>query len=299
MKKLLIGLIAVVILGVAAYFLFSYFTSSLVETTEDTPFAPEVTQQEGEDQTNEPRTVIGSSAEGREIVAHHYGSGDTRLLFVGGIHGGYSWNTSLVAYELMEHLEQNPSVIPQNVSVTVIPVLNPDGLFEVVGTTERFTRADVPSSEAATVPGRYNGNGVDLNRNFDCDWQSTGVWQNTEVDGGSAAFSEPESRAVRDFIAAEDPAAVVIWYSAAGGVFASNCHNDILPETRDAMNTFAQASGYKAFENYNFYEITGDMANWLAKERVPAISVLLTTHTDTEWSKNRAGVEALLQSYAN
>jgi len=38
--------------------------------------------------------------------------------------------------------------------------------------------------------------------------------------------------------------------------------------------------------------------NWLAKNKIPAISVLLSTHTDTEWDKNRKGVEALLQSYA-
>jgi beta-lactamase superfamily II metal-dependent hydrolase len=40
------------------------------------------------------------------------------------------------------------------------------------------------------------------------------------------------------------------------------------------------------------------MMNWLAKNGVPAISVLLTTHDDTEWEKNRAGVEALLKYYA-
>lgn len=36
------------------------------------------------------------------------------------------------------------------------------------------------------------------------------------------------------------------------------------------------------------------MTNWLAKVGIPTISVLLTNHTDTEWSKNIAGVKALL-----
>ncbi len=40
------------------------------------------------------------------------------------------------------------------------------------------------------------------------------------------------------------------------------------------------------------------MVNWLAKEKVPAISVLLTTHDDTEWQKNKAGIEALLKHFA-
>ena len=40
------------------------------------------------------------------------------------------------------------------------------------------------------------------------------------------------------------------------------------------------------------------MANWLAKKEIPAISVLLTNHKDTEWTKNKKGIEALLRYYA-
>ncbi len=100
------------------------------------------------------KTVIGTSLEGRSINAYHYGTGDTELLFVGGIHGGYEWNTVLVAYELMDYLEEQKNVIPGNIKVTVIPVLNPDGLYNVVGTDGRFATADVPTSQAATVPGQ-------------------------------------------------------------------------------------------------------------------------------------------------
>ena len=39
--------------------------------------------------------------------------------------------------------------------------------------------------------------------------------------------------------------------------------------------------------------------NWFAKKKVPAISVLLTTHDDVEWSKNKAGIDALLKYYAD
>ena len=91
---------------------------------------------------------------------------------------------------------------------------------------------------------------------------------------------------------------MVVWYSAAGGVYASSCHNDVLPETDTILNTYSKASGYKAYKNFDYYAITGDMVNWLAKNNIPAISVLLTTHADTEWSKNRAGVDALMKYYA-
>lgn len=244
------------------------------------------------------KTVIGKSGEGRDIMAYHFGEGEKEILFVGGIHGGYEWNTVLVANELMEYLKENPAAVPSNEKVTVIPVLNPDGLNKVVGSPDIFTQADVPKGTAATVPGRFNSNNVDLNRNFACDWQASGTWQNKTVSGGSAAFSEPESQAMKSYIEANPPTAVVVWYSAAGGVFASNCHDGVLPETKTLVSLYAKASGYKAYEEFNFYDITGDMVNWLAKIRVPAFSVLLTNHTDTEWSKNQKGIEALLQHYA-
>jgi hypothetical protein len=172
-------------------------------------------------------------------------------------------------------------------------------LNKVVGTSGRFTAADVPASQEVQVSGRFNANTVDLNRNFDCDWQSVGKWQNKNVSGGTAAFSEPEAVAIKNYVEANNPRAVVVWYSAAGGVFASSCHNGVLAETKTLTSLFAKASGYRAYENFNFYEITGDMVNWLAKNEIPAISVLLTNHTDTEWSKNRAGIEAVIKHFAN
>ena len=306
MKNTLIVVIALLIVGGLAYFfLQSNNVQTPIETvpTVDTTTTPEVQQQPEvtppvQEETVPPTEIIGTSAGDHDIVAYHYGSGDKEILFVGGIHGGYEWNTSLVAYQLMDYLKATPEAIPAGVKVTVIPVLNPDGLNKVIGTTDRFTRADIPTSLNATIPGRFNANTVDLNRNFDCDWQAKGTWQNTTVSGGGAAFSEPESQAIRDYVSAHAISAAIVWYSAAGGVYASNCHNGILPETTTLTDLYAKASGYKAYEEFDFYALTGDMVNWLAKKNIPAISVLLTTHEDTEWTKNLAGIKAILTHYA-
>jgi hypothetical protein len=300
MKNTLIIVLVIIIIGLGAWALLQSRTD-----TEQTQQPPSNTSQMQDDQNNDQQadqrgdtTIIGASAEGRDITAYHYGNGDTELLFVGGIHGGYEWNTVLVARELMEYLKDAPNTIPDNVTVTVVPTLNPDGLYKTVGTTGEFTQADVPSSSETKIAGRFNANGVDLNRNFDCDWQSEGVWQNTTVDAGSEVFSEPESQAIRTYIQSNHPAAVVVWYSAAGGVFASNCHNGILPETATLTELYANASGYPSYQSFDFYTITGDMVNWLAKEGIPGISVLLTNHEDIEWNNNKAGIQALLNYYA-
>ncbi|HCC04745.1 TPA: hypothetical protein DEP58_00385 [Patescibacteria group bacterium] len=304
----LITTIAIVALIVAGgiFIYFKYFNTIKIEDN-DIEIAPEFVIDESQiipppveepEEVVEKETVLGTSVENRAITAYHYGEGEKEILFVGGIHGGYSWNTALLAYELMDYLEQNPNTIPEGVRVSIIPVLNPDGLTKIVGTAERFSLASIPQVQADTVAGRFNANTVDLNRNFDCDWQTKGTWQDKAVSGGNAPFSEPESLAFKKYIESSKPTAVIVWYSSLGGVFASNCHNGILPETSALTTLYADASGYQAYENFDFYEITGDVVNWLAKNNIPAISVLLTTHDDTEWNKNLSGIEAVLNHYA-
>lgn len=300
MKKTLIWLLVIIVIGALGYWLLKKApaTEPVDQNATTTPATTTDTTAGGVmDEGSE--YVIGQSVEGRDITAYHYGDGDTEVLFIGGLHGGYSWNTSLVAYELMDYLDKTSQTVPANVRVTVIPVANPDGLFKVTGKEGKFAVADVSTSQETLTAGRFNANNVDLNRNFDCEWQATGTWQNKTVSGGTAAFSEPESAALRDYVAKLSPDAVVIWYSAAGGVYSSACGAGVLAETTALTNAFAKASGYPAHESFDFYETTGDMANWLAKQNIPAISVLLTNHTDTEWSKNKAGVDAVLASFAN
>src|SRR3989338_8851409 len=213
MKKttIIFVITGIIIVGVGAYLLMQ--RSPVTTLNEgDTTGNSQQDQTNTQKPTDESKTVIGTSVEKRDITAYHYGTGDTELLFVGSMHGGYEWNTALVAYELMDYLEVSPEIIPGNVKVTVIPVLNPDGLNKVVGTTSKFSPAAVSSSNDVVVSGRFNANGVDLNRNFDCDWKASGVWQNKTVSGGSKAFSEPESQAIKNYVETSNPAAVIVWY---------------------------------------------------------------------------------------
>ncbi|MBU6500907.1 MAG: hypothetical protein KGJ89_02175 [Patescibacteria group bacterium] len=254
--------------------------------------------------------IIGSSVEGRPIEAFTYlpssepdtfnplksGSGKTNLLFVGGMHGGYEWNSVLLAYQVMDYLNTNPEIIPANLTVTVIPDLNPDGVFKIIGKEGRFSVADVPIG-VPEAPGRVNAHEVDLNRNFDCNWQPNGVWQGKTVSAGTAPFSEPESAALRDFILKNNFAAAVFWHSQANAVYASECNNGILPQTLEIMNAYSRASGYQAVRSFNAYKVTGDSEGWLASIGIPAITVEMSTHETIEWDKNLAGVKALLDYY--
>jgi len=261
-------------------------TSTIATTTEELPIE------------RGPETVIGTSVKNNAITAYHFGQGKDEIVFIGGIHGGYSWNTSLVAYELVDYLKANPAVVPENITVTVIPVLNPDGLESVTGKTGRFVASDITANQAEQTAGRYNANKVDLNRNFDCKWKSKSTWRGNVVSAGTAPFSEPETAALRDFVKNTDQQGVVFWHSQSNAVYASECENGILPVTRDIMNVYAKAAGYPAVDVFDAYEITGDSEGWLASIGIPAITVELSTHDTIEWSKNLAGVKALIGYYA-
>jgi len=242
------------------------------------------------------RKVIGKSVEGREIEAYTYGAGDTHLMFIGGVHGGYEWNSVLLAYTFVDYLAANAKVIPDNLRVTVIPSANPDGLYAVIGKEGRFTPADVPTSGSNGL-GRFNAHDVDLNRNFDCNWQLESTWREKVVSAGSSPFSEPETRAIRDFVLEHDPDAVILWHSQANAVYPAECGGNISEETRKIMNAYARAAGYQAIETFDAYEVTGAADGWLATIGIPALTVELQTHETIEWEQNLAGINALFEYY--
>lgn len=300
-KSTIVALVVgvLIVAGVGLYYVSQKPTEEVVVPTTNEPSVTAPATSTPAVPENKEQTVIGKSVEGRDIVAYHFGEGAKEVVFIAGVHGGYSWNTSLVAYEAMDYLRSAIGVVPAGVKATVIPVLNPDGLNKITNASARFAAADITASQSVQTAGRYNAHNVDLNRNFECDWQPTGKWQNVTVSAGTSAFSEPETLALKNYIESKNPTAVVVWYSAAGGVFSSNCHDGVLAETNVLNNLYAKASGYPGHESFDFYATTGDMTNWLAKNKIPAISVLLTNHTDTDWNKNKLGIDAVLKHYAD
>jgi predicted deacylase len=294
-KYYIVGIIAVIILLVLIF----SFISNLNEKQlpeEDSFVTEEVLENE------EPflSYVVGSSVLNRDIEVYEFGKSseeEKHVIFVGGIHGGYEWNTVLLAWEFIDYLNENPDFIPDGVKVSIVPSLNPDGVYRVIeNATERFEAVDVPPLEM-TLIGRLNANEVDLNRNFDCNWQPESTWRNEIVDAGSEAFSEPEAKAIKDLVDSKDPVAVVFWHSAAGAVYGSECNDGVLPDTVGIMNAYASAAGYSAVESFDHYEITGDAEGWLASIGVPSITVELTNHQDLDWEKNLAGMKAVLQYF--
>ena len=284
--RVLVSIVAFVALAIGAF----VYTVFHLEPPPPPPVAVEVEEQWP------VHTAIGASVEGRAIDAYTFGSGSTHLVFVGGIHGGYEWNSVVLAYAFVDYLNTHSDIVPKNLKLTIIPSANPDGVYKIVSKEGRFTVADVPASFDESA-GRFNARGVDLNRNFDCKWQPESTWRQKVVSAGTKPFSEPEALALRDFLVRGNPAAVVFWHSQANGVYASQCENGILPKTLDMMNMYAQAAGYPAYKTFDAYATTGAAEDWLASIGIPAITVELSTHETIEWEKNLAGVKAVLDYF--
>jgi len=202
------------------------------------------------------------------------------VVLVGDIHGGWEANTHELARELLAHFKANPQDAPDDVSLWIIPTLNPDGL-------------------AANT--RFNARGVDLNRNTDTDLDgcADNDWNPTTYTsdgpqpgaGGAYPFSEPEARAARDFLA--DAHVAVFYHSSAGAVFTGGCY-DNAPSLRLAT-TLATGTGYDFPEaGWTGYPITGGFNDYLADLGIAVAEVELTNHQDTEFERNLEGARAVL-----
>jgi murein peptide amidase A len=120
---------------------------------------------------------VGVSVQGRPILAASFGSGERRVLVVGGVHG--SEFGSDVAEAFAAWLGANPAAVPPGTRVDIVACANPDG-------------------RAAGKKG--NAHAVNLNGNF-----PTRNWKRQEyltTTAGPRAGSEPETQALMSMLGA-------------------------------------------------------------------------------------------------
>jgi protein MpaA len=218
---------------------------------------------------------------GRPIEIYTFGAGERKYLIVAGIHGGYEGNTVALANALIEYVSAHPEVIPLGTRLYIIRTMNPD--------------AEARSHDADA---RVNNNGVDLNRNFPssnwtADWDRNGCWILRPTSGGTTGGSEPETRAVMNFISSHKLTAMISYHSAALGIFPGGVPWE-MPSTRLASQlSYVTQYPYPPIDTGCVY--TGTLADWAVENGVDAaVDMELANHTDTDFEKNLKALQSLL-----
>jgi len=227
------------------------------------------------------RIIIGRSVQGRPIEVYRFGAGLHERMIVAGIHGGEEGNTIALADQLIAHLQKNPDLIPENISLFILRSLNPDG--EALGFDERS---------------RFNANGVDLNRNFPPNWQiswrSQGCVSTDPKTAGSAPGSEPETQAFMAFLVKQKIEALVSYHSSDLGIFPAGEPAD--PESVGLAQAIAAISPYAYPPFDTGCEYTGTLVDFAISQGVQAaVDLELNSDHDPELADNLEVISLLMR----
>lgn len=215
---------------------------------------------------------LGRSVQGRKLNVLALGGGPVKVLFIGGLHTGPEDNTRVLAELMTRHFILYPHEIPDNMTLLFVRSANPDG-------TENGTHE--------------NAHGVDLNRNWPSfNWRSDPYhpsYGRRQGAGGSHPLSEPETRAIWDFIMDERPAMIFVWHAAASLVEAN--------ETGFAdqvSRLYAQRAGYEYINEWTYYELNGQFIDAVQEEGFPAADIELSATNETDFTRNLNAIRAVL-----
>jgi murein peptide amidase A len=204
--------------------------------------------------------VIGRTIHNNPIQIFVFGAGEKHIVVLGGIHGNEPAAVP-VAEAFISSLESD--TIPADVTVVIIPNVNPDGL--VAGT-------------------RTNSNSVDINRNFPSkSWRAESAKRRYYP--GKRPASEEETRAVIDTISKYSPLLLISIHAP------FNCINWDGP-AEDIARVMSRSSGYPLQPNIG-YETPGSLGSYAGIDlNIPAITIELRGD-DSSADSIRKGVLAL------
>ncbi len=164
---------------------------------------------------------IGETWEKREInlitISGDINTADEKpaLFYTGTIHArewiGHELAIEFTKY-ILENIQHDPTLQKylKKSTIYMVPCVNPDG-YEYSRTHFSFWR----KNRRVNADGSY---GVDLNRNFPIGYvKSTSTTSN--VYGGPEPFSEPETKALRDFVETHENITIALDYHSQGNVF--------------------------------------------------------------------------------
>ncbi len=231
----------------------------------------------------------GRSSDGRPMVSLNVGDESRPTMYFGAAIHGWEWENAYGLLRLAEILARNPDVEglkTRDLHFKILPVQNPGGF-------DRFTR--------------QNSRGVDLNRNFDCNWDGFHYTQDVRMPWdynymGTKAASERETRVIQGIIDRRRPLCVIDFHTAdyimmlphrGDAELLAAIHGDVRERLRDRYLTQKPYAG--AYQQVNMDRITEFRPpepyciSYAAERGTPAAFLI-------EMSGNRDDVHALVMN---
>jgi len=228
---------------------------------------------------------IGTTFEGRDIwavkISDNPGideSSTEAQVYFDALHHAREPASGSTVINFMFHMLENYGTDPQitylinNREIHIVPCVNPDGY--------EYNRLTNPSGGGLWRKNRRDNpgttcEGVDLNRNYDTDWFGTTNNPCSNSYRGASVFSEPESQAIRDFVASIQPPIAYTTHTSGGywlgpdfsdgqPLFAihAEINNDCLDENEYIYGDADLILGYAAGTTQNWMLETFGTLSW-------------------------------------
>ncbi len=222
---------------------------------------------------------IGKSFEGRDIWAVRINttskgkaaSKKPGVLIVGNHHSREHLTNEMVllfaVYLLENRGELEIKKYIDTLDIYIIPMLNPDGVeYDIATGKYRYWRKNTNKLGGTSVVG------VDLNRNYDFEWCKAGAssYQSADTYCGKSAFSEPESKALRDFMTERKNIKTALTYHSYSSLvlYPWGGRDTQVSDEKDRTafikhaEEMAKILGYQPQQSSDLYVASGDMADW-------------------------------------
>jgi carboxypeptidase T len=226
------------------------------------------------------RFSIGKSLEGRDLAGIRISGSSKRdtlptAIFMGGHHAREHLSVE-IPLKLAEYLASKYDTdarvrdLIDSREVLIVPMINPDGAeYDIQDSNYKYWR----KNRRKNSDGSY---GVDLNRNYNAGFGGPGASSSPSSDTfhGPAAFSEPETQAVRDWVRARRKTTVLLsFHTFSELVLWPYGHtNDQVPSKIDQQifetmgKKMATWNHYTPQKSSDLYLASGDTTDWAYEE---------------------------------
>lgn len=201
---------------------------------------------------------IGESVMEHKLYCLRIGSGK-RKLFINGAHHGLEYLTSAFIVKFIDEYAKSAEegselfgydtrALLSRTTLCAVPMVNPDGVdiaIHGIDVTNPYHRklVSMVGIHSFNKVWQSNANGVDINHNYNAGWRVTELRPSPSKYSGPYSESEPETKAVVDFVRKENFDMLMAFHSQGGEIY-YDFDGKAEARSMDLVNEFAEASGY-------------------------------------------------------